>query len=325
LWLFRLCVDDYHRYIYPVEGRKSSNRRISGVFHTVNPIAGEVCPIYKENTREFCLIRNENLGTVLMMEVGAMLVGRIENRQRGSAAQVLRGEEKGNFAFGGSTILLMTERGRVTPLERFAGADGAAVLRIAGPVLARRCRRRLDDLRPLPDAVAAQALACLAAGVDGRLLAQAALWLERARELLRPAELPPGPAEAYAALARLWRDAAAAIERGREVGRTLAVAEHYDQLKAGAQACESELAGVRRGLEADRARWRGLRAAGLIDRELMRRIPEAEDRIRAGTRRALGPLPREGDFAVSYEALLAILRGLGATPAGSGRAAAPGP
>ncbi|MBQ0001717.1 MAG: phosphatidylserine decarboxylase [Clostridiales bacterium] len=118
LWLLRLCVDDYHRYIYPVTGRKSANIKIPGVFHTVNPVANDVYPIYKENTREFCLIKTEDCGTVLMMEVGAMLVGKIENRESG-AAEVQRGEEKGNFAFGGSTILLLTEKGQVLPELRF--------------------------------------------------------------------------------------------------------------------------------------------------------------------------------------------------------------
>lgn len=114
LWILRLGVEDYHRYIYPVTGLKSQNRNIQGVFHTVNPIANESCPIYKENTREYCLLKTQDAGCVLMMEVGAMLVGRIENRQRGRA-QVVRGEEKGAFAFGGSTIILMTQKGRVRP------------------------------------------------------------------------------------------------------------------------------------------------------------------------------------------------------------------
>ncbi|MDO4323651.1 MAG: phosphatidylserine decarboxylase [Lachnospiraceae bacterium] len=116
LWMYRLCVDDYHRYIYPADGVKSSNLHIPGVFHTVNPIAGEAEPIYKKNTREYCVIRTENFGTILMMEVGAMLVGRIENREP-SSAKVRRGQEKGNFAFGGSTILILSQPGRIAPSE----------------------------------------------------------------------------------------------------------------------------------------------------------------------------------------------------------------
>lgn len=113
LWLFRLSVDDYHRYIFPVDARVSRQIRIPGVFHTVNPIANDHEPIYKENTREYCLLCTERFGTVLMMEVGAMLVGKIENRP--APETVRRGEEKGNFAFGGSTIILLSQAGMVKP------------------------------------------------------------------------------------------------------------------------------------------------------------------------------------------------------------------
>lgn len=126
LWMYRLCVDDYHRYIYPADGVKSSNVHISGVFHTVNPIAGEAEPIYKKNTREYCVIRTENFGTILMMEVGAMLVGKIENRESSSAC-VRRGQEKGNFAFGGSTILILSRPGRILPSERIIRNSQAGI------------------------------------------------------------------------------------------------------------------------------------------------------------------------------------------------------
>lgn len=112
-WIFRLSVEDYHRYCYVADGLQSTVRRIPGVFHTVNPVANDRYPIYKENTREYAVLRTEEFGDVLVMEVGALLVGKIENhRQEGL---VRRGEEKGNFAFGGSTIILLTEKDRVRP------------------------------------------------------------------------------------------------------------------------------------------------------------------------------------------------------------------
>lgn len=115
IWVFRLCVDDYHRYVYADQGMVSGSRKIPGVFHTVNPAANDQFPIYKENTREYCLLRSENFGTILQMEVGALLVGKIENRP--GKRKVGRGEEKGNFAFGGSTVILMTQAGKVIPDE----------------------------------------------------------------------------------------------------------------------------------------------------------------------------------------------------------------
>lgn len=115
LWIFRLCVEDYHHYIYVDDGYISRNVHIPGIFHTVNPAAGDRLPIYKENTREYALLRSANFGPVIQMEVGAMLVGKIENSP--GRKEVRRGEEKGCFAFGGSTVILMTQEGRVCPDE----------------------------------------------------------------------------------------------------------------------------------------------------------------------------------------------------------------
>lgn len=113
--LLRLTVDDYHRYIYPVTGEKSKNSHIKGVFHTVNPRAAASRPIYRENSREFTLIKSIEFGTVLMMEIGAMMVGRIKNLEE--EAYVIRGEEKGYFEFGGSSIMLLLEKDRFVPDE----------------------------------------------------------------------------------------------------------------------------------------------------------------------------------------------------------------
>lgn len=108
LLVFRLTVDDYHRFCYVDDGIKSKNYRIPGVFHTVNPLANDVFPIYKENTREFSLLKSKNFGNVLVMEVGALLVGKIVNYHEKS--DVLRGQEKGRFEFGGSTIIVCLEK-----------------------------------------------------------------------------------------------------------------------------------------------------------------------------------------------------------------------
>ncbi len=111
--IFRLCVDDYHRYHYIDNGVKSRERVIAGVFHTVNPVANDVYPIYKENSREYCIHRTENFGDVIVMEVGALLVGRIVNNKDKCIA--VRGEEKGYFEYGGSTVILMFKAGTIIP------------------------------------------------------------------------------------------------------------------------------------------------------------------------------------------------------------------
>ena len=105
--IFRLTVDDYHRYCYICDGEKGENVRIPGVLHTVNPIANDHFPIYKENSREYSLLSTAPFGGVLTMEVGALLVGKIVNHHQ--QASVRRGQEKGYFQFGGSTVVLLLE------------------------------------------------------------------------------------------------------------------------------------------------------------------------------------------------------------------------
>ena len=112
-YILRLTVEDYHRYLYSVSGKQSKNYHIDGTFHTVNPIANDYLPIYKENTREYTLIHSKEFGDVLQMEVGALLVGKISNHKQSTV--VTRGEEKGFFEYGGSTIVVLTQKGRVTP------------------------------------------------------------------------------------------------------------------------------------------------------------------------------------------------------------------
>ena len=114
IYVIRLTVDDYHRYCYVADGRKSKQRKIRGVLHTVNPVANDYYPIYKMNSREYCLLKTKEFGTILLMEVGALMVGKINNHEEDSA-QVKRGDEKGMFEFGGSTIVVMTEPGMTKP------------------------------------------------------------------------------------------------------------------------------------------------------------------------------------------------------------------
>lgn len=111
LCIFRLTVDDYHRYCYVDDAEVVRNAQIPGILHTVNPIANDVYPIYKENTREYCVLFNKKLKRHLMMEVGALMVGKIVNHPTDS--QVIRAQEKGHFMFGGSTVIMVFEKGAV--------------------------------------------------------------------------------------------------------------------------------------------------------------------------------------------------------------------
>ena len=109
--IIRLCVDNYHRYCYIDNGYKTTNKFIEGVLHTVNPVACEYYDIYNENSRECSLLHTENFGKVMQIEAGALMVGKIVNYDQ--VACIHRGDEKGKFEFGGSTIVLLFKKDTV--------------------------------------------------------------------------------------------------------------------------------------------------------------------------------------------------------------------
>ncbi len=106
--IFRLAVEDYHRYCYFDNGVKGENKYLKGVLHTVHPIVVGQYDIYKKNCREYTVMDTENFGQVVQVEVGALMVGRIKNFHGKHSFK--RGEEKGMFEFGGSTIVLLLKK-----------------------------------------------------------------------------------------------------------------------------------------------------------------------------------------------------------------------
>ena len=109
--VFRLCVNHYHRYCYPDGGRLLRSALIPGELHTVRPIALEEMAVFVRNCREYALLETDHLGTVAQIEVGAMLVGKIANQP--APERFERGDEKGMFLYGGSTVILLIEPGRL--------------------------------------------------------------------------------------------------------------------------------------------------------------------------------------------------------------------
>lgn len=105
--IFRLTVDDYHHYHFFDDGVSEKEHIIPGEFHTVNPIANDYFPIYKRNTRHFTLLHTKHFDDVVYMEVGALMVGKIINHK---ITSFHKGEEKGLFEFGGSTIICLFKK-----------------------------------------------------------------------------------------------------------------------------------------------------------------------------------------------------------------------
>ncbi len=114
--VFRLCVDHYHRYAFFDSGKVLRRYFVNGILHTVRPVALEARPVFVENSREVTVMRTENFGLAAQVEVGAMLVGRIVNRD---VQTFTRGEEKGLFEYGGSTVVLLLQKDAVKLDDRF--------------------------------------------------------------------------------------------------------------------------------------------------------------------------------------------------------------
>ena len=110
--VFRLCVQHYHRYAYSDSGVIIRRRFLPGELHTVRPIALSALPVFTHNCREYTVMDTDHFGRLAQIEVGAMLVGRVEN-YKGAGVSFRRGEEKGRFLYGGSTVVLLLEKGRV--------------------------------------------------------------------------------------------------------------------------------------------------------------------------------------------------------------------
>lgn len=124
LLLARLCPVDYHRFHFPDSGRILAHFRVKGRLHSVNPLALQYrSDIFATNERRVTILETENFGKLAYIEVGAMGVGKIvqgnwekEWKKTGSAT-FKRGDEKGYFLFGGSTVIVLGEPRRWRPSQ----------------------------------------------------------------------------------------------------------------------------------------------------------------------------------------------------------------
>ncbi|KAK4148613.1 phosphatidylserine decarboxylase-domain-containing protein, partial [Chaetomidium leptoderma] len=113
LGIFRLAPQDYHRFHIPVDGVMRQPKTIAGEYYTVNPMAiRSALDVYGENVRVVVPIDSPEFGRVMVICVGAMMVGStVITRSDGD--EVRRAEELGYFKFGGSTLVLLFESGKM--------------------------------------------------------------------------------------------------------------------------------------------------------------------------------------------------------------------
>lgn len=109
----RLCPTDYHRFHFPIAGFPSEPRLINGLLYSVSPIALRQRPgILWENKRWLTRLGDTPAGTALFMEIGATCVGSVVHTAQ-PGVPVAKGEEKGTFLFGGSSVITLFKKGAV--------------------------------------------------------------------------------------------------------------------------------------------------------------------------------------------------------------------
>ena len=111
--VIRLAPVDYHRFHFPCDcTTPEPARTVPGKYHSVNPIALVRYPdVYADNERQILGCRAA-FGDFWLVDVGAFGVGTIVQTYAGE--EHAKGDEKGFFKFGGSTVIFIAPAGRLT-------------------------------------------------------------------------------------------------------------------------------------------------------------------------------------------------------------------
>ena len=106
-----VCSPSANSFHFPDSGRVLDSWRIPGALHSVNPWA-LACreDIFMINEREVTILETEHFGKLAYVEVGATCVGKIQQTHQEETFE--RGDEKGMFLFGGSTVIVLGEPGK---------------------------------------------------------------------------------------------------------------------------------------------------------------------------------------------------------------------
>ncbi len=115
LLILRLAPNDYHRFHFPYDGIPSKTTRIRGKYFSVSPyaLASNFTKVFCENKREFCILSTKEKGDILIAPIGATMVGSIFKTYNPNEP-VTKGDEMGYFAFGGSTIVMLIDKDKIT-------------------------------------------------------------------------------------------------------------------------------------------------------------------------------------------------------------------
>ena len=145
----RLAPYDYHRFHFPDSGTAGPARAVAGRYHIVNPLGlARVPGVFWRNRRAVTGFDSDRFGRIAYLEIGGFAVGSIVETY--TPGPVERGQEKGYFQFGGSTLVLLFEPEAVVfddDLKEYSGR-GVEVHVRAGSRIGSRIQDREPACQP---------------------------------------------------------------------------------------------------------------------------------------------------------------------------------
>lgn len=113
--ILRLAPNDYHRFHFPYNGTTTNTTQIKGHYFSVSPyaLAKHFTKVFCENKRAYTELKTADKGDILIAPVGATMVGSIYTTFK-PQTEVKKGDEMGYFAFGGSTIIMLIDKAKIT-------------------------------------------------------------------------------------------------------------------------------------------------------------------------------------------------------------------
>lgn len=133
----RLCPSDYHRFHFPCDCTPGESSLINGWLFSVNPIAiKKNIHIFTQNKRTLCKLQTESFGDVLFLEIGATSVGSIHQTYT-PFKNYRKGDEKGYFSFGASSLILLFRPGAIVLDHDLAQGGYQEILCLMGQSMGR--------------------------------------------------------------------------------------------------------------------------------------------------------------------------------------------
>ncbi len=115
--LCMLNTTDYHRYHAPVSGRIVSQHQMAGLYYGMD---GGWVEYFFQHRRGYFILNTTKFGYVGMVCIGMFTISSV-NFITNEGDFVHKGDEMGNFAYGGSAIILLFQPGRVSFTVPLAG------------------------------------------------------------------------------------------------------------------------------------------------------------------------------------------------------------